>query len=1092
VGFSSYAVESCAGSGCSNFAPLNNTAATTYTDSGLAANTSYAYRVRAIDTAGTPGGYSSVSSATTLSPQPPTAPTNLSASAVSGTQVNLSWTASTSSVGLANYVVQRCQNTGCTNFAQIATPAGTAYSDASVTSGNTYSYQVQAVDTAGSSSAFSNVATATAQSGLAAAFAFGEGSGTTLFDSSSSGTTGIVKGASWTSSGKYGNALSFDGVSNYVDLGRPSALISTGSMTWEAWVYPATVPADDGQIIALSNDAAGWQFKTTPDTGPRTFGLAVSPDSSSHIQLYGKTTVALNTWYHVAGVYDAAARTLHIYVNGVLDDGALLGTVPAAQVLPTGVNVNIGRRGGASGFYLGGTIDEVRIYTRALSQSEIQTDMTTPIAESAPIAALSPSSLDFGAQVIDTTSDPRVVTLINNGSTNLAINGVTITGTGASSYSQTNTCGLAVAPGASCTISIRFAPTSSGSQVATVSIADNAPGNPHTVPLTGVGAAGLSISPRSAALNAILTQQFTANASGVTWSVDGIVGGTTASGTISTTGLYTPPAPAASGTHVIMGSSGTQTANATVYITNWAGTLTRDISTMRTGLNDSETVLSPANVNPSQFGKRFTYSIDGTADASPLYVPNVNIPGQGAHNVVYLATEHDSVYAFDADARQSSPLWQVSFINPANGITTVPPNDTGECCDISPEIGITGSPVIDPSTNTLYVVAKTKEVVAGATNYFHRLHSLDIATGAEKFGGPVVIQASVPGTGDGSIGGRVAFQSLHQNQRPALLLNKGVVYVGFGAHGDVRPYHGWVIGYNATTLAQSMVYCTSPNDPGTQANGGGSGAGVWQSGDGLATDSTGNIFFVTGNGLFDANTGGSDYGDSFLKIDPLGALLDFFTPHDQQYMNDHDIDLGSGGVLLLPDQPGPHPRLAITAGKNGTIYLVDRDNMGHYNPSNDSQIVQSIVNIFPHGDFTTGNFKAPVYWNGNVYFSADKDNLKAFSLTNGLLSTTPTSISALQPSYPGATLGVSSSGSTSAIVWAIQRVDLDPTGVGVRGPGSLHAFDATNLGTELYNSNQSGSRDTLDYTAKWSSPLIANGKVYVASLSQLTIYGLLP
>jgi hypothetical protein len=550
--------------------------------------------------------------------------------------------------------------------------------------------------------------------------------------------------------------------------------------------------------------------------------------------------------------------------------------------------------------------------------------------------------------------------------------------------------------------------------------------------------------------------------------------------------------PATPATHVVTGSNGTQSANATVYVTNWPGTFTRDISTMRTGLNDSETALSPGNVNASQFGRLFSYSIDGTADASPLYVPAISIPGQGVHNVVFVATEHDSVYAFDADARQSGPLWRVSFINPANGVTTVPPNDTGECCDISPEIGITGSPVIDPSTNTLYVVAKTKEVVGGTTTYYHRLHALDLATGAEKLGGPVILHASAPGTGDGSTGGSVPFDSLHENQRPALLLSNGVVYVGFGAHGDQRPYHGWVLGYNAANLNQALVYITTPNDPGTQKTGAGSGGGIWQSGDGLATDSTGNIFFVTGNGLFDANKGGKDYGDSLLKINPLGALLDFFTPHDQQSMNDNDIDLGSGGVLLLPDQPGPHTHLAITAGKNGTIYLVDRDNMGHYNAANDSQIVQTIVNIFPHGDFTTGNFKAPVYWNHNVYFSADKDNLKAFSLTNGLLSTTPTSISSLQPSYPGATLGMSSSGATNAILWAIQRVDLDPNGVGVRGPGSLHAFDANNLGTELYNSDQSGSRDVLDYTAKWSSPLIANGKVYVASLSQLTIYGLLP
>ena len=485
-----------------------------------------------------------------------------------------------------------------------------------------------------------------------------------------------------------------------------------------------------------------------------------------------------------------------------------------------------------------------------------------------------------------------------------------------------------------------------------------------------------------------------------------------------------------------------------------------------------------------RFGKLFSYSIDGTADTSPLYVANVQIPGAGSHNVVYIATEHDSVYAFDADGRQSSPLWHVSFINPANGITTVPPNDTGECCDISPEIGITGSPVIDPAGKTLYVVAKTKEVSGGNVNYVHRLHALDLATGAEKLGGPVAIQATVAGTGAGSSGGKLPFLPLRQNQRAALLLNNGVVYIAFGAHGDQPPYHGWVLGYRASDLLQVMVYNTSPNS---------SQGGIWQSGDGLATDAAGNIFFVTGNGAFDVDSGGTAYGDSFLKLSPSGTVLDYFTPHDQLRMNSEDIDLGSGGVLLLPDQSGPHPHLAITAGKNGTIYLLDRDNPGRYNPNNDNQIVQSIVNIFPNGTYTTGNFKAPVYWNGRLFFSADADLIKSFSMSNGLMSTSPTSHSGLVLNYPGATLQLSSNGSTNAILWALQRVDYDPTGNGIQGPGSLHAFDATNLGNELYNSSQaSGSRDALDFTAKWSAPLVANGKVFVASESRLTVFGLLP
>lgn len=604
----------------------------------------------------------------------------------------------------------------------------------------------------------------------------------------------------------------------------------------------------------------------------------------------------------------------------------------------------------------------------------------------------------------------------------------------------------------------------------------------------------ISISPRATALTFTRTQQFTsAGSSSVIWSVDGVVGGSSTSGTITTSGLYTPPS--STGNHTVTVSTSNQqySASSMVYVVNYAGTFTRDVDTMRTGLNPNESVLTPANVNVSTFGKLHSYSIDGVADASPLYVANVNISGQGYHNVVYVATEHDSVYAFDADALQSAPLWHVSFINPSAGVTTVPDTDEGGCnpvCDIQPEIGITSSPVIDPTTNTIYVVAKTKEVSGNNTNYVHRLHALDITTGAEKFSGPEVIAASVAGTGGGSSGGQIAFNSLRENQRPALLLSNGVVYMAFASHGDVTPYHGWVLGYKASNITQqTLAYNTSPDASSY-------GAGIWMSGDGVATDTTGNLFFVTGNGVFDANTGGPDYGDSLLSINPTtGAVQTYFTPQDQANDNANDLDLGSGGVTLVPSQSGStaHPNLALTAGKDGTIYLVDRASMGGYNASNNSQIVQSVVNIFPGGTYHTGNFKAPVYWNGNLYYSADADYIKAFSISNAQISTAPTSQSSYVFQYPGTTLEISSNGNSTPILWSIQRVDLDPIGDGTPGPGSLHAFDATNLANELYNSNQAGNaRDMLDMTCKWSAPLVANGKVYVASESLLSIFGLLP
>jgi hypothetical protein len=553
-----------------------------------------------------------------------------------------------------------------------------------------------------------------------------------------------------------------------------------------------------------------------------------------------------------------------------------------------------------------------------------------------------------------------------------------------------------------------------------------------------------------------------------------VSGGNSTVGTITSGGLYTPPSTV--GKHTVTATSGGQTANATVYVSNDPGTLTYHNDNMRTGQDLNESVLTPSNVNSSSFGKLFSYPLDGLSLASPVYVPNVNIPGQGFHNVVIVATEHDSVYAFDADHRSSTPLWHVNFTNPAAGVTTVPAADTGETGDIPNEIGITGTPVIDPSTGTIYVVAATKEVSGGTTNYVQRVHALDLVTGAEKTGSPVVIQASVPGTGNGASGGTLPFNPLRENQRTGGLLANGVVYFGFSSHGDQEPFHGWVLGYNASTLKQVMAYCTTPN---------GDDGGVWMDGDGPATDSSGSLYFISGDGLFDANTGGNDYGDSFLKLSTTGTVQDYFSPSAQTTLDNQNLDLGAGGVLLLPDQSGAHPHEMVSAGKNGTIYLVDRDGMGHFNPNSD-QIIQELVNIFPNNmGEEGGNFSSPIYWNGWVYFAPVGGPVQAFKLTNGLLTTSSTSQSSETFAGRGGTMSISANGSTNGILWALQTA-----GTGV--PGILHAYDATDLSKELYNSNQAGSRDALDEWDKFSAPVPADGKVYVTSTSQLTVYGLLP
>jgi len=490
----------------------------------------------------------------------------------------------------------------------------------------------------------------------------------------------------------------------------------------------------------------------------------------------------------------------------------------------------------------------------------------------------------------------------------------------------------------------------------------------------------------------------------------------------------------------------------------------------RTGQNTSEPTLTLANVNKTQFGKLFTQTVDGYVYAQPLYVPNVSVAGKSTHNVVYVATEHDSVYAFDADNKtgaNASPLWQKSFINPAGGINVVSSGDVS-CSDLVPEIGVTGTPAIDLATGTMYLIAKTKE----NGNFVQRLHALDITSGAEKFGGPIVIQAQFNGTADG--GKKVAFDPLREAQRAGLLVQNGVVYIGWASHCDIGPYHGWVMAYDAYTLQQKSVWNATPN--------GGLG-GFWQSGAGIAVDSRDLLYVASGNGTFDKDQKGKDFGDSIVKLgfNTMGKLIvkDYFTPHDQAFLESTDLDLGSGGVLLIPDRPGKvHPYLLVQVGKEGTVYLTSRNKMGKYNPNDDSQIIQNLPGA------VGGSWGMPAFWNNNVYFGGVSDNLKMFSFdpNAGLLSTTPASNTGTFFNYPGTTPSISSNGTSNGIVWALQTD---------HNPAVLHAYNATNLSSELYNTTQNASRDNPGNSVKFTVPTIANGKVYVGAQKQISVFGLL-
>ena len=706
------------------------------------------------------------------------------------------------------------------------------------------------------------------------------------------------------------------------------------------------------------------------------------------------------------------------------------------------------------------------------------TPQTLPLTGTGTFIHISPTSVNFENQDVFTNSSIHSVSVTNAGSSSLAFADILASG----DFSQTNNCGTSLSGGSTCTINVMFSPTLAGSRSGSVTFDDTDATNLQTVALSGNGVAAAStvtISPRAYSLTSNQTVKFTSN-SFVSWSVDGITGGSgPVTGTITPGGVYTPSA--AAGSHLITATStvnSTQTAVAQVFVTNYAGSFTWRYDNARDGQNLQETVLNTANVNKTQFGLLASYAVDGQVYAQPLYVPNVAIQGMGTYNVVYVATENDSVYAFDADGVATAPLWQKSLINPGAGITTVPASAV-QSDSVMPVIGITSTPVIDPSTGTLYVVPYTEENGV----FIYRLHALDITNGEEKFGGPTLpISATVTGNGSGSSNGSVSFDAFKQNQRPALLLLNGVVYLAFASgHMDNDPYHGWLLGYSAQSLGQGsgqgqgsgpeQVFNSTPD---------GYKGGVWQSGTGPAADAFGNIYFLTGNGTFDANIGGLDYGDTVLKLTtPSLTASDYFTPYNQDTLSESDQDFGSGGPLLLPDQTGAIPHLLFTGGKDGTIYLLNRDNMGHFQAGSDSQIVQSLPAIVP-GIFATG-----AAWQNNIYLAALGDYLKQFRLINGQLTPGPIAQTVTLYPYPGASPVVTSNGSNDAIVWSLQDA-------AAGAPAVLVADDAANIANELYDSNQSGTRDQLDAGVKFAVPLVANGKAYVGTSGHLAIFGLLP
>jgi hypothetical protein len=494
----------------------------------------------------------------------------------------------------------------------------------------------------------------------------------------------------------------------------------------------------------------------------------------------------------------------------------------------------------------------------------------------------------------------------------------------------------------------------------------------------------------------------------------------------------------------------------------------------RTGQNLTETTLTPSSVNSANFGRLGFYPVDGLVDAEPLYASNVAVSGNGTHNLLIVPTEHGSVYAFDTDS--GTTIWQVSTLK--SGEST---SDDRGCGNLTPEIGVTSTPVIDRTSGpngTVYLVAMSKDA---SGKYHQRLHALDLALGTELFGGPVDIQATYPGSGDNTHNGNVVFDPGQYMERSALLLLNGVIYTGWASHCDIRPYTGWIMGYSESTLAQTSVLNVTPN--------GNSGA-IWMSGAGPAADSSGNIYFLDANGDFDTKLNASgfpvdgDYGNAFLKLSTSEglAVADYYEMNDEAQENGSDTDLGSGGVLLLPDLSdgaGHTLHLAVGAGKDDDLYVVNRDSMGGFNPNpnSDSNIYQELSGALPGGVWAM-----PAYFNNTVYYGSVGIPIRAFTITNAKLSTTATSQTANAFAYPGATPSISANGTSNAIVWAVENAN----------PAVLHAYNATNL-NELYNSNQAANgRDHFGNGNKFITPTIANGKVFVGTPNGVAVFGLLP
>jgi hypothetical protein len=639
------------------------------------------------------------------------------------------------------------------------------------------------------------------------------------------------------------------------------------------------------------------------------------------------------------------------------------------------------------------------------------------------------------------------------------------------------------------------------------SVSDGTKSASATITVTsGAPPAGVSVTISPKVMGLVLNQALglsatvtnDVNGAGVTWSASA----GTLSGQTATTATYTAPNSAGAGITITATSKvdTTKSATATIAVTDLAGVTTYHNDVARDGANNQEYLLTTSNVNQSSFGKLFSCMVDGAVYAQPLWVPSVNIGG-GTHNVVVVVTMRDSVYVFDADASPCTTYWHQTLI--PTGETYGASADVSSS-DIFPDIGILGTPVIDPSTQTIYLVTKTK--TSGTTNYFQRLHALSLGAGTEATNSPVTIAATFPGSCEG--GSTNTFNALPENQRPALGLSNGVVYISWASHGDQGAYHGWILGYQTANLtAVPTVFNVTPNATSV----GYCRGGIWMSGGAPAFDSAGNMYVISGNGAFDGTSGSAtlptDFSDSYLKLStPTMGVLDYFTPFNESTLDSGDTDVGSSGTAVLIDGTGGGDFL-VGGSKAGIIYVLDRTNMGKFNSTADSVHQEWTTNPGSH------SFSTPAFWNNSLYYfgvnfgGTLNGQIYTFNTSNGMFNTTAASSTPTGFGFAGASPSISGSSATAnGIVWAIDtgQYGTNDSATSAAGPAILHAYDATNLASELWNSTQNASRDQAGNAVKFTVPTVANGKVYIGTrgsdntvgggttFGEIDVYGLLP